>query len=749
MNGIHRYGVKMAIFFMILSGVLFCSHVVSGEDLRIVTFNVSVLGSNAPVQTERIFQGLDPDIALLQEWNVNQAGGESYREYVDDAFGPEFYYYLGYSQPGSYYQPNGIVSRWEIQTCGGWPDTSGINKPDFAWAIINIPGGVDLGVVSIHLKAGDTTENKEQRVEEAQLIKNYLESSLVFNPSSNYIVVGGDLNVVSESEWCIDTFATFLEPVSYRPRDRRGDKDTNKIRTRPYDWIMPNQILDAFHDPVVIGTEDYEYPYGLVFDSHVFSRWSDTTTAPASTPLWNLPPVLYGDTHSIYTDHCPVVKDYDILPSPIPTPTLTITPVPSPSTTPSLIPTPTLQPTLSPPPSNTPTLPPTLTPKPTFSRTPTPAPTPTIEIIMGPVSGRVYDRITGEGVPDVYVRAMGAGIGSSGISDTYGYYSTGPLNADTYLVFADTFMQRNYREQYYNQKPTEKGATMVASDSTGIDFPLYRMGYYPTPTVTPSPYYFNSSIDSGDYDGDGTSDIAIYRPASGLWAIQGITRVYFGTGNDQPAVGDYNGDGTSDITIFRDGSGLWAIMGISRIYFGRSLDIPVPGDYTGDGICDIGVFRPASGLWAVRGETRFYFGAMGDWPVPYNGDRPEKYFAVYRPSSGLWAVKNSTRIYYGAVSDQPVPANYEGLSPYTAQLGIYRASTGLWAIRNLTRIYYGGVSDRPAPGNYQGTCRADVAVFRDQNGLWSIRGLTRLYYGKSGDVPISGLAINPSGVITP
>ena len=44
---------------------------------------------------------------------------------------------------------------------------------------------------------------------------------------------------------------------------------------------------------------------------------------------------------------------------------------------------------------------------------------------------------------------------------------------------------------------------------------------------------------------------------------------------DRSNNGDYNGDGTSNIAIFRVGSGLWAIRGITRVYFGTSGDIPV------------------------------------------------------------------------------------------------------------------------------------------------------------------------------
>lgn len=78
---------------------------------------------------------------------------------------------------------------------------------------------------------------------------------------------------------------------------------------------------------------------------------------------------------------------------------------------------------------------------------------------------------------------------------------------------------------------------------------------------------------------------------------------------------DFSGDGTNDIGIFRPSTGLWAIRGVTRVYFGGSNDDPMPGDYNGDGVVDIGIFRPSSGLWAVRGVTRVYFGGSNDEPL--------------------------------------------------------------------------------------------------------------------------------------
>jgi len=117
----------------------------------------------------------------------------------------------------------------------------------------------------------------------------------------------------------------------------------------------------------------------------------------------------------------------------------------------------------------------------------------------------------------------------------------------------------------------------------------------------------------GDYNGDGSSDIAVFRGADGAWMVRDVTRAYFGREGDVPVSGDYDGDGITDMAIFR--SGLWAVRGVTRTYFGTAGDISFPGDHDGDGTVNMAIFRPSTGLWAARTLGRTYFGVEGDWPV--------------------------------------------------------------------------------------------------------------------------------------
>lgn len=89
--------------------------------------------------------------------------------------------------------------------------------------------------------------------------------------------------------------------------------------------------------------------------------------------------------------------------------------------------------------------------------------------------------------------------------------------------------------------------------------------------------WFCLNCQSADFDGDGTNDIGIFRKDSGLWAIRGITRVYFGSSTDQTMPGDYNGNGTVDIAVYRPANGLWAVRSTTRVYFGSSSDEPIVG----------------------------------------------------------------------------------------------------------------------------------------------------------------------------
>ena len=256
----------------------------------------------------------------------------------------------------------------------------------------------------------------------------------------------------------------------------------------------------------------------------------------------------------------------------------------------------------------------------------------------------------------------------------------------------------------------------------------------PSPSCGPQAAIDRSAIASGDYNGDGRSDIAVFRPSAGSWSIQNLSRVYFGAPDDFPAPGDYNGDGTAEIAVFRPSGNVWSIRNLTRAYYGGASDLPVPGDYDGDGTAEIGIFRETSGQWLIRDLTRFYFGATGDWPIPGDyGDDGTAEAGLYRVSSGQWMIRDLSRFYFGGAADWPVPGDY--LDSSGKVFAVYRPCPGQWALKDLTRIYFGNCFDYPRPADYDGDGKDDFGIFRDSAGMWSVRDLTRVYFGSTGDIP--------------
>jgi hypothetical protein len=208
---------------------------------------------------------------------------------------------------------------------------------------------------------------------------------------------------------------------------------------------------------------------------------------------------------------------------------------------------------------------------------------------------------------------------------------------------------------------------------------------------------------AGDFDGDGRADLAFFRASDGRWIVWPSSGAIFGEFNealsgtpafmrqfgipgDLPAPGDYDHDGITDVAVYRPSNpGVMILLPSSDVcpahwspvdptpdfrrvcirVTGTSEDVPVPADFDADGITDMALFRDAGQVWTVypsgsvgpgiyanpgiTGEGQPFasrqWGLPGDIAVPQDFDGDLKAdLTVFRPAEGNWYVFPSSGV---------------------------------------------------------------------------------------------------------
>jgi hypothetical protein len=276
------------------------------------------------------------------------------------------------------------------------------------------------------------------------------------------------------------------------------------------------------------------------------------------------------------------------------------------------------------------------------------------------------------------------------------------------------------------------GLTDVACDGSGTDLSvaLSSGSSFTTQTWTGGVTASNPVGDyclTGDFSGDGRTDIACYSGSGSSWQIglssgSGFTAQSWGTGvavtapiGERCIAGDFSGDARADIACYTGNNGNWALWISSGTNFASSIwssgvspANPVnrqcmPGDFNRDGRMDIACYSGSGGAWAV---------------------------ALSQGSSFASQVWSSSLAPGNPLGSQCVSGEFNGDG--STDLLCYTGSNGTWAVGLSTGSVFatqfwssgvaptGPVNEQCSTGDFNGDGLTDLSCYSGSNGDWKI-----------------------------
>lgn len=222
---------------------------------------------------------------------------------------------------------------------------------------------------------------------------------------------------------------------------------------------------------------------------------------------------------------------------------------------------------------------------------------------------------------------------------------------------------------------------------------------------------------AGDWDGNGTSEVGIFRTSSAgtrflMDTAAGTTSVPWGYAGDTAVVGDFDGDNLSQVGVRRRGAPNWylrsktgATAQVANV--GATADYPLTGDWDGNGRDNLGYYRFATRTFYLRADnhklTTVALGVTGERPVTGDWNKDGRTdLGTFDPRTGKWTLRVPSgsgftlqRVAWGKVGDLPVTGDWNG--DRITDIGVWNPSVATFYMRQ--------------PGAKAGTYRSVARTF--------------------------------------
>jgi hypothetical protein len=227
---------------------------------------------------------------------------------------------------------------------------------------------------------------------------------------------------------------------------------------------------------------------------------------------------------------------------------------------------------------------------------------------------------------------------------------------------------------------------------------------------------------SDDYDGDGRGDFVtlFITGTNRIWRIlqtgsNTVREVYWGLPSDQIVPADYDGDGKTDVAVYRRTEGIWYILQsttnqMRAEYWGEAggSDLGRVGDFDKDGKNDLTVIRPTLGAtpWFTRRSSD---GAMN--VVFWGGVNAPATDSLFPPTAQM-DIDGDGRQDHMIVRDPDFNTSGTPVTYY-----IRRSSDGQSFV-----LQWGLDTDERLFGDYDGDGKTDIVARRNEGGklVWYI-----------------------------